>query len=100
MDKAKVEKWLNRITNATKKLVNIKDFSDELGWCSGSLTKYPDNIPTVHLYNGIHEIGEMFGLDVKEDKEDEQYSWYSVMWNDVMLIQLDLKKENENETDN
>jgi len=92
MDKAKVEKWLNRITKATKQLAKIKDFSDELGWCDGGVTWGIDYIPCVHLNTGIHEIGEMFGLEVIMYAEDEQYKRYRTMWNDVMLIQLDRKE--------
>ena len=93
MDKVKVEKWLNRITKATKQLAKIKDFSDELGWCNAGLTYGIENTPCVHLSDGIHEIGEMFGLEVTMYNESEEYLWYSTMWGDVMLIQLD-RKEN------
>lgn len=92
MSKAKVKKWLNKITKATKQLAKIKDFSNELGWCNGGVVYGLDDIPCVHLDAGIHEIGEMFGLDVTMYSEDERYKRYKAMWNDVMLIQLDIKE--------
>lgn len=94
MDKAKVEKWMNRLARATKTLVNTGDFEDGvLEVCMGGHTDGVPSMPCVQLHKGLHDVAEMFGLEETMYQEDEQYKWYSIIWNDVKFIQLDSKED-------
>ena len=93
MDKAKVEKWLNRITKATMQLAKIKDFSDELGWCDAGVTHTLNHKPYIQLSKGIFEIGEMFGIEVVQYDEGDKYRYYRIEWNGVDVVQLEEKEK-------
>ena len=93
MDKAKVKKWLDKITKAAKQLARIKDFSNELTWCNGGVCHGIEDSPYVQLNKGIHEIGELFGLEVVQYSESDTFYYYRLIWNGVDIIQLDEKEK-------
>ena len=92
--KAGVEKWLHRLARATKQITSIKNYNEVIGACKINETSSGLNheVPYVHLSNGIHEIGELLDVEVVQHKEDDEYVWYRMMWEDVMFIQLDKKE--------
>ena len=91
MEKATVEKWLNRMVRATKQFVNIEDLSDEFKWCNHNVHKVPDR-PYVQLYNCLHEIAEMFDFEVTVDYESDKDICYMFTYKGVDFVQLDDKE--------
>lgn len=93
MDKEQVIKWLNRLAEATKKLVAIKDFNKTVQLCSLN-TRGIKSVPYVQLYSGLHEIAELLEFEAVKDGEDSDYAYYYFMWDGVMFYQLDAKEDN------
>ena len=99
--KAGVERWLHKLAKATKQLVAINDYNDIIGVCKINETSSKPyepglerhDVPYVHLSDGMHEIGKLLDIDIIKDDEDDEYVYYHFMWENVMFIQLDHKKE-------
>ena len=95
MEKAKVEKWLNRLARALKTMMNTKPYG-ELQTCTTWTTNYHGKqIPAIHIFEGLHEASELLGLELDMYQEDDDYRWYGMIYNNVLFYQLDRKDGDE-----
>ena len=95
MEKAKVEKWLNRMVKVTKQFIGVKDLP---GMSRCSQLRHMVNgkgvdVPYVHMYKGLHTIAEIMGFEVVVDYEDDDNTCYMFTYDGVDFIQLDHKDE-------
>ena len=92
MDRAKVEKWMNKMVKVTKQFVNVKDI-EGVSRCSQLKHGHGyDDVPYVQLYSGLHEIAKTLDLKVSVDFEDDDSICYIFNYDGVDFIQLDDKE--------
>ena len=91
MDKAKAERWLNRMVKVTKQYINVKDIPG-IKRCD-QLKHGTPNMPYCHLFTGLHTIAETLGIEVVVDYVDGDDTCYKFTYDGVDFIQLDHKDE-------
>ena len=89
MDKAKLEKWLDKIAKAVLKLASVKDFSDEIQVCD-VCKRGIYNKPYFQLYDGIEQIAGELELGLRTE-EDEDSITRILVWKGVEFIQYNRK---------
>ena len=93
MDKAKVERWLNRLVKAINTLRNTKPLGVLQTCVSWTINYRGEQVPAIHIFEGPHEAAEALGLELDPYQEDDEYNWYGMMYKDILFFQLD-RKEN------
>ena len=91
MDKAKLERWLNKIVKAVTQINKIKDFSDTIEICDMCKHGISDT-PYFQLYRGIEIIAETLEIGLKIEESDERII-RTFMYNGVMFLQCGRKGE-------
>lgn len=87
MEKAKVEKWLNRMVKVTKQYIGVRDLPG-MSRCAQLRHDYPET-PYVQMYKGLHTIAQIMGFEVVVDYEDGKDVCYKFIYDGVDFIQLD-----------